>query len=87
MRIHQIIFLALVAAALIAGCVKSPRRIIGGFAGGVLGVLIPFLGAQVYVWRGGDPTAAGALPFFCFLTLPLGIAIGVIVANRVARSA
>jgi hypothetical protein len=81
MRTHQVIFLALIAAAFLVGCIKSPRKMIGGVAGGLLGVVIPFLCAQVYVWRGGDPTAAGAFPFFCFITLPLGIAIGVIVAN------
>jgi hypothetical protein len=85
MRINQIIFLALVAGAFIVGCMKSPRKMIVGVAGGLLGVLIPFLCSAVYVRRGGDPTAAGAFPFFCFITLPLGIAVGVIVANRIPR--
>ncbi len=58
---------------------------IGGVIGGVLGVAIPFVCSEVYVWRGGDPTAAGAFPFFCFITLPVGIAIGVIVGSRIAK--
>ena len=74
MRTHQIIFLALIAAAFVVALIKSPRKMIGGVAGGLLGV-----------WRGGDPTAAGAFPFFCFITLPLGIAVGVIVANCIPR--
>ena len=86
MRIHQIIFLGFVAAAFVVGFMKSPRKMIGGVVGAVLGFLIPFLGAQIYVRRGGDPTAAGALPILCFLTIPLGIAIGVVVANRILPS-
>jgi hypothetical protein len=85
MHIYQIIFLAFMAAAFVAGCIKAPRKMIGGVIGGLLGVLIPFLCSELYVWRGGDPTAAGVFSFFCLFTLPLGIAIGVIVASWMAK--
>ena len=85
MRIHQIIFMALMVAAFIAGCIKAPRLMIGGVVGGVLGVLIPFLCSEIYVWRGGDPTAAGVFSFFCILTLPLGIGLGVLVAKLIPK--
>jgi hypothetical protein len=71
--------------AFIGACIKAPRQTIGGVIGGLLGLLIPFLCSEVYVWRGGDPTAAGAFSFFCILTLPLGIAIGVIVASLMSK--
>jgi hypothetical protein len=87
MRVHQIIFLAFIAAVVVAGFIKVPRKMVGGVVGGILGILIPFLYAQFYVWRGGDPTAAGALFILCFVTVPLGIAIGVIVAGRVFKRA
>ena len=85
MRIHQIIFLGFIAVAFVVGCIKTPRKMIGGVIGGVLGVLIPFLCSEIYLWRGGDPTAAGVFSFFCILTLPLGIGIGVAVASRIPR--
>jgi len=79
-KIHQIIFLGFIVAAFVYACIKAPRKTIGGVIGGVLGVAIPFLCSEIYVWRGGDPTAAGVFSFFCILTLPLGIGLGVIVA-------
>jgi hypothetical protein len=82
-HIHQIIFLGLIVAAFVAACIRAPRQTIGGVLGGFLGVLIPFLCSEIYLWRGGDPTAAGVFSFFCILTLPLGIVIGVIVANLI----
>lgn len=85
MRIHQVIFMGLIAAALVVGCVKSPGKVIWGLAGGFAGFLIPFLLAQLYVWRGGDPTAAGALSFFTLFTIPIGIAIGVAVVSQISR--
>lgn len=85
MHIYQIIFPALMVVAFIGACIKAPRQTIGGVIGGVLGVLIPFLCSEVYVWHGGDPTAAGAFSFFCILTLPLGIAIGVLVATLISK--
>ncbi|HTV39719.1 MAG TPA: hypothetical protein VMF08_04030 [Candidatus Sulfotelmatobacter sp.] len=85
MRIYQMVFLAFMIVAFIGACIRKPRQTIGGVIGGILGILIPVLLAELYVWRGGDPTAAGALSFFCILTLPLGIAIGVIVANWTAK--
>jgi hypothetical protein len=71
--------------AFIGACIKAPRQTIGGVIGGLLGVLIPFLCSEVYVWRGGDPTAAGAFSFFCIFTLPMGIVLGVIVASWMSR--
>jgi len=56
---------------------KSIGGIIGGFIGGFLGVAIPLLLAQIFVWRGGDQTAAGGFAVFTCITIPLGIAIGV----------
>jgi CDP-diglyceride synthetase len=85
MHVYQMIFPALLVLAFIGACIRSPRKTIGGVIGGVLGVLIPFLLSELYVWRGGDPTAAGAYSFICILTLPLGIAIGVLVATWTAR--
>ena len=55
------------------------KALVGGLIGGFSGFLIPFLLAQVYVWRGGDPTAAGVFSFFCFITIPVGIGIGAVV--------
>jgi hypothetical protein len=85
MHIYQIILPALMVVAFIGACIKAPRQTIGGIIGGLLGILIPFAGAELYVWRGGDPTAAGVFSFFCILTLPLGIAIGVLVASWMAK--
>ena len=81
MRLHQIIFLGLVAVAFITGLMKSPRKVIGGVIGALLGFFVPFLLAQVYVKRGGDPTAAGAFSFLTLVTIPVGIIIGVAVAS------
>jgi len=83
LHIIQIIVPTLMVLAFIAVCIKKPRQTIGGVIGGFLGVAIPFLCSEIYVWRGGDPTAAGAFSFFCILTLPLGIVIGVIVASLI----
>jgi hypothetical protein len=85
MRIHQIIFLGFIVVAFVVGCIKAPRKMIGGVIGGCLGFLIPFLLAQLYVWRGGDPTAAGVFSFFCLFTVPLGIGIGVVIASQKSK--
>jgi len=87
MRVHQIIFLAFIGAVAVAGFIKAPRQMIGGVVGGVLGILAPFFYAKFYVWRGGDPTAVGALFILCFVTVPVGIVVGVIVASVVFRRA
>ena len=84
-KIHQIIFLGFIVAAFVVACIKAPRQTIGGVIGGVLGVAIPFLCSEIYLWRGGDPTAAGVFSFFCILTLPLGIALGVLVATMLSK--
>ena len=70
-KIHQIIFLGFIVAAFVVACIKAPRQTVGAVIGGFLGVAIPFLCSEIYVRRGGDPTAAGAFSFFCILTLPL----------------
>jgi len=83
--ISQIFLIGLAALAFIPFCIKFPFQVIGGVIGGGVGVLIPFLCSEFYVWRGGDPTAAGAFSFFPILTLPLGIVIGVILASLVRK--
>jgi hypothetical protein len=85
MHLYQIILPALLAVAFVRGCMKAPRKMIGGVIGGLLGVLIPFLCSELYVWRGGDPTAAGVFSFFCIFTLPAGIFLGVIVASWTSK--
>ena len=85
MHIYQIILPAIMVVAFIGACIKAPRQTIGGVIGGSLGLLIPFLFSELYVWRGGDPTAAGAVSFFCIFTLPLGIALGVIVTSWMSK--
>lgn len=85
MKIHQIIFMGIMAAGFIGACIKAPRRVIGGVIGGVMGALIPFLLSEIYVWRGGDPTAAGAFSFLCLFTVPLGILVGVGIASSMVK--
>ena len=51
---------------------------LGAVVGGVLGLLGPFFYAQIYVARGGDPTAAGGLFIVTFITIPAGIVIGAV---------
>jgi hypothetical protein len=48
----------------------------GAIIGCLLGLAGPFLYAQLYVARGGDPTAAGGLFIVTFITVPLGIVLG-----------
>lgn len=72
--------MGVVVVALVLAFKKDKRKVIGGAIGGFFGFLIPFLLAQLYVWRGGDPTAAGAYSFVGMLTVPLGIGIGVMLA-------
>jgi hypothetical protein len=86
MHPSQIVFLVLLILAFVGGCIRKPRQTIGGTIGGVLGIGIPAAIAAIYVWRGGDPTGAGALSFVCTLTLPLGIAVGVLIANWTSKS-
>jgi hypothetical protein len=52
---------------------------LGPVLGGLLGLVGPFLYAQIYVARGGDPTAAGGLFIVTFITVPAGIVIGAVV--------
>jgi hypothetical protein len=51
---------------------------LGAVIGGLLGLAGPFVYAQIYVARGGDPTAAGGLFIVTFITLPAGLVIGAI---------
>jgi hypothetical protein len=51
-------------------------ELLGEVVGAVLGLLGPFLYAQIYAVRAPDPTAAGALVVFVFITVPAGIVIG-----------
>jgi hypothetical protein len=53
-------------------------ELLGAILGALLGLVGPFLFAQIYVARGGDPTAAGALFIVTFLTVPAGLVIGAI---------
>jgi len=82
MRIHQVIFIGVIAVGFIIGCFKAPRKVVGGVIGGISGFLVPLSFAAIYVWQGGDPTAAGAISFFCLLTVPVGIAAGVSVGSK-----
>jgi hypothetical protein len=49
---------------------------LGAILGAVLGLVGPFVYAQIYVARGGDPTAAGGLFIVTFITVPAGIVVG-----------
>jgi hypothetical protein len=49
---------------------------LGAILGAVLGLVGPFVYAQIYVARGGDPTAAGGLFIVTFITVPAGIVLG-----------
>lgn len=51
-------------------------ELLGAVIGCLLGLAGPFVYAQIYVARGGDPTAAGALFIVTFITVPAGIVIG-----------
>jgi len=81
-HIFRYTFQALLVAAIVYACIKTPRQAIGAVVGGLVGVLIPVLCAVFYIWGGGDSQAAGVFSFFCIFTVPLGIAIGVVVAKR-----
>src|SRR6266853_4489751 len=85
MRILHFIIVGAIMVAFVIGCMKARRKIIGGVIGGFLGLVILFLFAAIYVWRGGDPTAAGVFSFFGLFTIPLGIGIGVAVANQMPK--
>ena len=54
-------------------------EILGAVIGCFLGFVGPFFYAQIYVARGGDPTAAGALWIVTFITVPAGIVIGAVI--------
>jgi len=54
-------------------------ELLGAVIGGLLGLVGPFFYAQIYVARGGDPTAAGGLFIVCFITVPVGIVMGAII--------
>ena len=84
-HIFRFIFQALLVAAFVYACIKAPRQTIGGVVGGLLGVLIPVLCAVFYIWGGGDSQAAGVFSFFCILTVPLGIVIGIVVATLISK--
>jgi hypothetical protein len=53
-------------------------EILGALIGFILGLVGPFIYAQIYVARGGDPTAAGGLFIVCFITVPAGLVLGAI---------
>jgi predicted membrane-bound spermidine synthase len=54
-------------------------ELLGAVIGCLLGIVGPFFYAQIYVARGGDPTAAGALWIVTFITVPVGILIGALI--------
>ncbi len=83
--ISQIFLIGFAVLAFIAFCIKYPFKTIGGVIGGIMGFAVPYLIAQVYVWRSGDPTAAGGLAILPLITIPLGIAMGVGVATMLAK--
>jgi hypothetical protein len=82
MRIQQYIFVGVVAVAFVIGCIKASRKMLGAMVGGFLGLLVPISLAAIYVWRGGDPTAAGVFSFFALFTIPIGIVIGISISNQ-----
>ena len=51
-------------------------ELLGAVIGCLLGLAGPFFYAQIYVARGGDPTAAGALWIVTFITVPTGLVMG-----------
>jgi hypothetical protein len=53
-------------------------ELLGAVIGFLLGLVGPFLFAQIYVARGGDPTAAGGLFIVTFVTVPVGLVMGAI---------
>jgi hypothetical protein len=56
-------------------------ELLGALVGGLLGLIGPLVYAQIYVARGGDPTAAGGLFIVTFITVPVGIVIGIVVGR------
>lgn len=61
--------------------------IIFAILGGLLGFIIPFVAAQIYVkytlskeGEKADITAAGAFSFIPLVTVPAGIVIGILIA-------
>lgn len=48
----------------------------GAVAGGVGGIVAPFVLAQAYILLGGDPTAAGAMWILSLLLVPMGVVLG-----------
>jgi heme O synthase-like polyprenyltransferase len=84
-HIFRFTFQALLVAVFIYACIKAPRQTIGAVVGGLVGVLIPVLCAVFYIWAGGDSQAAGVFSFFCILTVPMGIIIGVVVVTALAK--
>jgi hypothetical protein len=71
-----------IAEAAAAGAVVIRRtymfELLGAVIGCLLGLIGPFIYAQIYVAREGDPTAAGALFIVTFVTAPTGIVIGAV---------
>ena len=82
------IALAIGAAAWIVMLIKqrgaraAGRKIIAGTIGGVIGFLVPFSVAMIYILLGGDQAAAGVFSFFGMFTVPVGIGVGVTYAGR-----
>lgn len=54
-------------------------ELLGAVLGCFLGLVGPMIYAYIYVARGGDPTAAGVVWVFCFVTIPAGIVIGAVI--------
>jgi len=54
-------------------------ELLGALVGGLLGLIGPFVYAQIYAAGGRDPTAAGGLFIVTFITVPAGIVIGAVV--------
>jgi len=49
---------------------------LGAVIGCLLGLVGPFIYAQIYAAHAQDPTAAGALWIVTFITVPAGIVLG-----------
>jgi hypothetical protein len=64
---------------------KYMFELLGAVLGCLMGFFAPMIYAYIYVARGGDPTAAGALWIFCFITIPAGIVIGAVIGFAIRR--
>lgn len=63
---------------------RTHKIILGGFIGGIVGLVSPLVLAWVLWKTEKDPSVGGAATFLPCLTIPLGIIIGIILGVVVA---